>query len=175
MFPAESARALGGDAETLTWLTEQLALVDWTAGDVERGRQLFEKRSCAQCHGGRRGLGPDLAGVTSRFSRQDLFVAIALPNRDVSTRYQTTLFETKRGKVHTGLIVYESAEGFLLRNSTNQTIRIETSDIETRRTLPQSLMPGGLLKDFRSADFADLLAYLKSLGRSTPPSATTAR
>lgn len=149
--------------------------MDWTAGDVERGRQLFEKRSCAQCHGGRRGLGPDLAGVTSRFSRQDLFVAIALPNRDVSTRYQTTLFETKRGKVHTGLIVYESAEGFLLRNSTNQTIRIETSDIETRRTLPQSLMPSGLLKDFRSADFADLLAYLKSLGRSTPPSATTAR
>ena len=174
-FPAESARALGGDAETLTWLTEQLAPVDWSAGDVERGRQLFEKRSCAQCHGGRRGLGPDLAGVTSRFSRQDLFVAIVLPNRDVSTRYQTTLFETKQGKVHTGLIVYESAEGYLLRNSTNQTIRIEMSDIETRRTLPQSLMPGGLLKDFRSSDFADLLAYLKSLGGSPMPSTTTAR
>lgn len=174
-FPAESARALGGDAETLTWLTEQLALVDWSAGDVERGRQLFEKRSCAQCHGGRRGLGPDLAGVTSRFSRHDLFVAIVLPNRDVSTRYQTTLFETKQGKVHTGLIVYESAEGFLLRNSTNQTIRIETADIETRRTLPQSLMPSGLLKEFRSSDFADLLAYLKSLGGSAPSASTTAR
>ncbi len=174
-FPAESARAQGGDAETLTWLTEQLALVDWSVGDVERGRLLFEKRSCAQCHGGRRGLGPDLAGVSSRFSRNDLFVAIVLPNRDVSTRYQTTLFETKRGKVHTGLIVYESAEGFLLRNSTNQTIRIETTDIETRRTLPQSLMPGGLLKEFRSSDFADLLAYLKSLGGSASPPATTAR
>lgn len=174
-FPAESARAQGGDVETLTWLTERLALVDWSAGDVERGRLLFEKRSCAQCHGGRRGLGPDLAGVSSRFSRNDLFVAIVLPNRDVSTRYQTTLFETKRGKVHTGLIVYESAEGFLLRNSTNQTIRIETTDIETRRTLPQSLMPGGLLKEFRSSDFADLQAYLKSLGGSVLPPATTAR
>ena len=174
-FPAESARALGGDAETLTWLTEQLELVDWTAGNVERGRQIFEKRSCAQCHGGRRGLGPDLAGVTSRFSRSDLFIAIVLPNRDVSTRYQTTLFETKQGKVHTGLIVYESAEGYLLRNSTNQTIRIEMSDIETRRTLPQSLMPGGLLKEFRSSDFADLFAYLKSLGTAAPTPATTAR
>ena len=174
-YPAESTRALGGDAETLTWLTEQLATVDWSGGDVERGRQLFEKRSCAQCHGRRGGLGPDLAGVTSRFSRNDLFIAIVLPNRDVSTRYQTTLFETKRGKVHTGLIVYESAEGFLLRNSTNQTIRIETADIETRRTLPQSLMPGGLLKEFRSSDFADLLAYLKSLGGSIPSPATTAR
>ena len=174
-FPAEAARALGGDADTLTWLTEQLAVVDWLAGDIERGRLFFEKRACAQCHGGRRGLGPDLAGVTKRFSRNDLFVAIVLPNRDVSTRYQTTLFETKRGKVHTGLIVYESTEGFLLRNSTNQTIRIEAADIETRRTLPQSLMPTGLLKDVRGPDFADLLAYLKSLDGSGAPQATTAR
>ena len=82
---------------------------------------------------------------------------------------------TKQGKVHTGLIVYESAEGYLLRNSTNQTIRIEMSDIETRRTLPQSLMPGGLLKDFRSTDFADLLAYLKSMGGSATTPATTSR
>jgi putative heme-binding domain-containing protein len=173
-YPAESARALGGDAETLKWLTEQLAAVDWAAGDVERGRQLFEKRSCAQCHGGRQGLGPDLAGVASRFSRDDLFLAIVLPSRDVSTRYQTTLIETKQGKVHTGLIVYESAEGVLLRNSTNQTLRIETHNVETRRTLPQSLMPTGLLKEFRSADFADLLAYLKSLSRPAG-STTTAR
>ena len=173
-YPAEAARILGGDTETLTWLTEQLALVDWTAGDATRGRQLFEKRSCAQCHGGRQGLGPDLAGATSRFSRNDVFIAIALPNRDVSTRYQTTLIETKQGKVHTGLIVYESADGVLLRNSTNQTLRIETRDIETRRTLPQSLMPSGLLKEFRSTDFADLFAYLKSLS-STPTPATTAK
>ncbi|MFM9960520.1 MAG: PVC-type heme-binding CxxCH protein [Planctomycetaceae bacterium] len=173
-YPTEAARVLGGDAETLTWLTEQLALVDWPAGDAERGRKLFEKRSCAQCHGGRQGLGPDLAGATSRFARNDVFLAIALPNRDVSTRYQTTLIETKQGKVHTGLIVYESAEGVLLRNSTNQTHRIETRDVETRRTLPQSLMPSGLLKDFRSADFADLFAYLKSLSGSGTP-ATTAK
>ena len=142
--------------------------------DATRGRQLFEKRSCAQCHGGRQGLGPDLAGATSRFSRNDVFIAIALPNRDVSTRYQTTLIETKQGKVHTGLIVYESADGVLLRNTTNQTLRIETRDIETRRTLPQSLMPSGLLKEFRSTDFADLFAYLKSLS-STPTPATTAK
>ena len=166
-YPGEATRQLGGDAETLTWLKEQLATVNWAAGEAIRGRQLFEKRACAQCHGGRKGLGPDLAGVTSRFSREDLFIAIALPNRDVSPRFQTTQVETKRGKVHTGLIVYESAEGFLLRNSTNQTVRIETSDIELRRTLPQSLMPVGLIKDFRQTDFADLLAHLKSLTNST--------
>jgi putative heme-binding domain-containing protein len=173
-FPDESVQLWGSDADTLAWLKEQLADVDWTAGNAERGRVLFEKRACSQCHGGRRGLGPDLAGVTARFSPLDLFIAIALPNRDVSTRYQTTLFVLKNGKVHSGLIVYESAEGYLLRNATNQTIRIEMSDIESRRTLPQSLMPSGLLKDFRSTDFADLFAYLKSLGSVASP-ATTAR
>ncbi len=173
-FPTESSRALGGDAETMTWLTEQLAAVDWSSGDPDRGRKLFEKRACAQCHGGRQGLGPDLAGASSRFSRNDLFIAIALPNRDVSNRYQTTLIETKQGKVHTGLIVYESTEGVLLRNTTNQTLRIESRDVETRRTLPQSLMPSGLLKEFRSSDFADLFAYLKSLN-GAKAQATTAR
>ena len=166
-YPTEAARSLGGDADTLTWLKDRLADVNWTVGDAARGRQLFEKRSCAQCHGGRKGLGPDLAGVSSRFSRDDLFIAIVLPNRDVSPLFQTTLVETKTGKVHTGLIVYESVEGLLLRNSTNQTHRIETSDIEVRRTLPQSLMPAGLIKDFRPTDFADLFAYLKSLGSPT--------
>jgi putative membrane-bound dehydrogenase-like protein len=170
-FPAESAQLLGDDDDTLTWLKQQLADVDWAAGNAERGRVLFEKRACSQCHGGRRGLGPDLAGATARFSPLDLFIAIALPNRDVSTRYQTTLFELKSGKVHSGLIVYESAEGYLLRNATNQTIRIEMSDIESRRTLPQSLMPSGLLKDFRSTDFADLFAYLHSLGGTPRPPA----
>ncbi len=166
-FPDEAARLLGGDAETLTWLKGQLAEVDWTVGDATRGRKLFEKRSCAQCHGGGKGLGPDLAGASSRFSREDLFIAIALPNRDVSPRFQTTLIETKKGKVHAGLIVYESAEGLLLRNSTNQTLRIESSDIEVRRTLPQSLMPAGLIKDFRPTDFADIFAYLKNISSPT--------
>ncbi len=165
--PDEAARLLGGDAETLAWLKDQLTHVNWSTGDETRGRLLFEKRSCAQCHGGGKGLGPDLAGASSRFSREDLFIAIALPNRDVAPRYQTTLVETKRGKVHSGLIVYESVEGLLLRNSTNQTLRIESSDVEVRRTLPQSLMPGGLIKDFRPGDFADLFAFLKSLGSPT--------
>ena len=112
-------------------------------------------------------LNGDLAGATSRFSRDDLFIAIALPNRDVSPRYQTTLVETKAGKIYTGLIVYESVEGLLLRNGTNQTFRIDTPDIETKRNLPTSLMPEGLLKDLTDSDLADLYAYQKTLAART--------
>ena len=72
---------------------------------------------------------------------------------------------TADGKVYTGLVIYESVDGIILRNATNQTFRLETADIEVQRKLPQSLMPPGLLKDATSQDLADLNAYLQSLGK----------
>jgi putative membrane-bound dehydrogenase-like protein len=162
-FPDVAARQLGAGAADLSQLRQMLAKVDWSAGNAARGRTLFEKRSCLQCHGGRSALGPDLAGIARRFSREDLFIAIELPDRDVSPRYQTTMIETTAGKVYTGLIIYESVDGLLLRNSTNQTFRIEAADIEFRQTRPKSLMPTGLLKDLNPDDLADLNEYLRRL------------
>lgn len=162
-FPDAMKHADGSTSNDHSAMAEILAKVDWAQGDVSRGKKLFEVRSCVQCHGGGKALGPDLAGVAGRFTRDDLFTAIVLPSRDVSPRYQTTLIETKDGKVRSGLVIYESVDGLLLRNSSNQTFRIETSDIETRRRIPQSLMPSGLLKGLAPADLADLYAHLKSL------------
>ncbi len=162
-FPEVSVRELGGSAEDLSQLKQRLAEVDWSKGDASRGRKLFEKRSCVQCHGGRQALGPDLAGVARRFSRDDLFVSITVPNRDVSPRYQTTLVETTEGKVYTGLVIHQSAEGLLLRNATNQTFRFEADEIETQQTRSTSLMPAGLLKDLKPTELADLYRYIGGL------------
>lgn len=163
-YPDEAASQLGGSGSELEELADALANVDWSSGDVFRGRKLFEKRSCAQCHAGRRSLGPDLAGVAQRFSRNDLWTAIAMPGRDVSPRYQTTMIQTSAGRVYTGLIIYESVDGLILRDAQNQTYRIEADDIEDRGTMNTSLMPAGLLKGMTSQDLADLYAYLRSLG-----------
>ncbi len=165
-WPKEAAGALGSDAD-LEQMQSILAKAPWTSGDRERGRLLYEKRGCTQCHGGRSALGPDLAGVADRFSRSDFFTAILLPSRDVSARYQTTMITTKEGKSFSGMIVYESIDGLLLRNALQQTFRIEANDIEERRLSPVSLMPAGLLKDLTPADYADLYAYVVSLGRRT--------
>jgi putative membrane-bound dehydrogenase-like protein len=140
-----------------------LAEVNWENGDATRGKKLFEKISCARCHGGRRALGPDLTGVAKRFSREDLFAAIVDPNRDISARYQTTAVTTKSGKVYSGLIVYESVDGMLLRDAEHKTYRIEGHDIESRHLQRVSLMPAGLLKDVDAAGLADLNAWLQSL------------
>lgn len=162
-FPEAIKAADGVSNDEQTGLVEILKTADWSKGDAVRGKKLFELRSCVQCHGGSKALGPDLAGIAGRFSREDLFTAIVLPNRDVSPRYQTTLIETKDGKTRAGLVIYESVDGLLLRNSSNQTFRIETADIETRRRVPQSLMPSGLLKGLSPAELADLYAYLQTL------------
>jgi putative membrane-bound dehydrogenase-like protein len=162
-YPKEFARmnALGGDDSSEA--RQILAQVDWNTGDPSRGKKLFESRTCAQCHNGRTALGPDLSGAARRFSRDDLFTAIIQPNRDVSPRYQTTMIETKGGKVYTGMIVYEAVDEVILRNATNQTFRFTPAEIEERRTLKTSLMPANLLKDLKPTDFADLYAYLRTL------------
>ena len=166
-YPTQAAQILGSSDVQESGLKAQLAKIDWEKGDAERGKKLFTSRSCAQCHTGSSGLGPDLAGATGRFSREDLFMAIVAPNRDVSPRYQTILVETKAGKTYTGLVVYESVDGLLLRNGTNQTFRIEAADLESKRSLPTSLMPSGLMKDLKDADYADLYRYLKTLSLQT--------
>lgn len=140
-----------------------LSEVKWESGDAEKGRKLFERLACAKCHGGRRALGPDLTGVAKRFSRDDLFAAIVEPNRDISARYQTTSIETKAGTVFTGLIIYESVDGLLLRDADHKTYRIEAAEIESKHLQRNSLMPSGLLKETQPADLADLYKYLQQL------------
>lgn len=166
-YPEEFARQSGASLESTEELAAMLAQVNWESGDAANGQKLFQMRQCAQCHNSRSALGPDLTGVAGRFSRDDLFIAIALPNKDVSPRYMATTIATTDGTVHTGMIVYESVDGLVLRNAQNQTLRIETEEIESRRTRSQSLMPSGLLKDLQPQDLADLYAYLRGLGVQT--------
>jgi putative heme-binding domain-containing protein len=170
-YPQEFAALAGASPESVEQLHALLGQVNWEQGDPQRGDKLFQTRQCRQCHNSRQALGPDLTGVAGRFSRDDLFIAIALPNRDVSPRYQTTTVATTEGQVYTGLVVYDSVDGIVLRNATNQTFRIEAEEIETRKTLSTSLMPSGLLKDLTPQDLADLYAYLRGLGVQTADAA----
>ena len=166
-WPAETAAHLGDTGGEQARLMATLKEVDWSKGDAARGAELSTRRACVQCHSASGALGPDLAGAASRFSRDDLFIAIAIPSRDVSARYQTTIAQTKDGKTYSGLVIYESVDGFILRNGTGQTFRLETSQVEEKRKSPVSLMPAGLLKDLSPQDYADLYAHLQSLGTVT--------
>ena len=162
-WPEQTATQLGDTGGEHAKLLALLKDVDWSKGVATRGAELYSRRGCAQCHSASGALGPDLAGSGTRFSKEDLFTAIAIPSRDVPARYQTTIVQTNDGKTYSGLVIYESVDGFILRNGTGQTFRIETRDVDEKRKSPVSLMPTGLLKDMSPQDYADLYAHLQSL------------
>ena len=160
--PTEAAKMTAlGEVDAAAW-AKRLATIDFSAGDAARGRKVFDARSCNRCHGGNSRLGPDLVGVTRRFSRADLLTSIIDPNKDVSPLYQTTQLTTKTGQTHVGILIYESPESSLVQTGPDTTIRITDEDVSKRRPSRQSLMPTGLLNAATDQDLADLFAYMQS-------------
>jgi putative heme-binding domain-containing protein len=163
-YPSEAARLGNEDGVDVAAWNKRLAAVDWSAGNAERGHKVFIKASCASCHSGAQAIGPDLQGVTGRFSRADLFTAILQPSKDVAPRYRTTQITTADGKVYQGMIIYEATGSVLLQTGPDKTVRITNRQIAERRVVPISVMPAGLLDKLADGEIADLCAYLKSLG-----------
>jgi putative membrane-bound dehydrogenase-like protein len=163
-YPELAPRLDNPDGVDVAAWERRLAKLDWSRGNAERGRLVFVKASCAACHSGAQAVGPDLRGVTGRFSRADLLTAILQPSRDVSPRYQTTLIETVEGKVYQGLVIYEATDSVLLQTGAETTVRLAGAQIAARRVTPASLMPAGLLDGLSDRDIADLYAYLRGLG-----------
>jgi putative membrane-bound dehydrogenase-like protein len=152
----------GGDEDPAEW-AKLLQSVDWDKGDAGRGEVLFRGRGCAACHTGTSRLGPDLIGVTSRFSRADLFDAIIYPSRDVAPPYRVVRIETRDGPVYSGIVAFESADGVILQTGAATTVRVATADIASRQPTTRSLMPDGLLKGLKPDDVADLYSHLQTL------------
>ncbi len=140
-----------------------LKRVAWDKGDPLQGQTIFNERGCQICHASSTPLGPDLGGVTSRFSLPDVFNAIIYPSRDVAPAYRTTAFQTRDGQTYTGIVAFESAEGVILQTGATTTVRLAESDIVSRQPSALSLMPSGLLSGLKPADLADLYSYLKTL------------
>ncbi|MGD9721189.1 MAG: hypothetical protein AB7O59_03930 [Pirellulales bacterium] len=163
-YPAAAAELARSSTSDAAGWRKRLADVDWQTGDAARGRIVFERRACHRCHEQSGHLGPDLKGVGTRFSRDDLFTAIVDPNLEVAPTYQTTLIATEAGQVYHGLIVYESPEITLLQTGPDTTVRITNSDQSSQRRSNQSLMPTGLLEPLSDPELSDLYAYLRTIG-----------
>jgi putative membrane-bound dehydrogenase-like protein len=138
-------------------------------GDLERGKSVF-KKACATCHlaeGVGADVGPNLATITGR-SAEDLLIHILDPNREVAPSYLNYNAALADGRVLSGLIAVESANSVTLKRAEGATDIIPRSQIEALSSTGQSLMPEGLEKGLEVGDFADLIAYLRSIQVSSP-------
>jgi putative membrane-bound dehydrogenase-like protein len=139
-----------------------------TKGDPARGRALFgeARTGCVRCHrikgeGGE--VGPDLAGIGTKYGRPSLIESVLYPSRQIAEGYSQTQVRLRDGRVIAGLVKSETPEELVLVDAEAKPNRIRIGDIEARRVSDRSLMPDGLQAALTPKEFSDLIAFLESL------------
>jgi putative heme-binding domain-containing protein len=139
------------------------------AGRREPGRAVFVK-VCATCHkaeGQGTEVGPDLATVSNR-TAEDLLVHILDPNREVAPNYINYNVATSDGRVVSGMIAEETATTVALKRAEGAFDRVPRDQIDSIASSGVSLMPEGLEKGLSPQDFADLMAFVRSIQPTKP-------
>lgn len=135
-------------------------------GEPGRGKSLFFRNACAACHrigdaGGR--IGPDLTHIGARRTTRDLVEAIIAPSASQARGFESVHVEHVDGTLLTGVIASESSQAITLRLPDQTTRTLPRRDIESIAPSRVSLMPAGLERTLSRDEFADLIAYLRSL------------
>lgn len=158
------------------WTVDELAAAvegKLTKRDFDKGRALFAAGQCFNCHrydneGGT--VGPDLTGVSGRFSPRDLLESIVIPSKTISDQYEAIVVETSEGQVITGRVVNLNGDSMSINTNMldpSEQVSVNRRSIESIKPSPVSMMPEGLLDTFKTEEILDLLAYLLSRGDRT--------
>jgi putative heme-binding domain-containing protein len=138
-------------------------------GNSNRGREIFDKSSAAQCkschavQGFGGSLGPELTKIGNKYERRALLETIIDPSKAIAPEFVPYLVETKSGQVYAGFLLERNDQGVVLKDVKAQLQKISTDEIESLVAQGKSLMPELVLSQITAQDAADLLAYLTSL------------
>jgi putative heme-binding domain-containing protein len=143
--------------------------------DFEKGRKLFGEAKCFACHrydqeGG--AVGPDLTGVSGRFSQKDLLESVLDPSKEVSDQYQAVDIDTLDGKKVSGRIVNLNGNDIKVMVDMldpNGMVTVKQSNVDRITPSKVSMMPAGLLDTLSDDEACDLMAYLLSKGDRKHP------
>ncbi len=159
------------------WTVEAIAALGpklVSGREYAEGLRAYQAAQCAQCHraggiGG--GGGPDLSGVSRRFSLEDLAVAMVEPSRTVSDQYANTDYLLKDGRTVTGRAASEDDASIEVRTSllSDATERLAKADIVSTATSVASPMPAHLVDTLSEGELLDLLAFLRAGGDAGDP------
>ncbi|NNE93117.1 MAG: c-type cytochrome [Verrucomicrobiales bacterium] len=144
-------------------------------GDPKRGKELFHatKALCITCHVmGDKGVkfGPDLTGIGSIRTEQDLLEAIVYPSSSVARYYEMVVVQRKTGGESVGVILKDTVDKIVLAPAPGVETPVPIKEIKSAQYSNISLMPqvfDGLLKP---QEIADVVAYLKTATIAASPS-----
>ena len=156
LLPADKQKALKKYEKLLSEAT-------LTAADQVKGKVVFSK-TCSACHklNGEGGMiGPDLTG-SNRADLNYLLDNILNPSAVIQDDYKLKIITTRDGRTLTGNIARENDRQLTLRMVGQDTV-IDKSTIQSRETVPVSMMPEGLLETLTEKEVIDLVAYLRTM------------
>jgi putative heme-binding domain-containing protein len=139
-----------------------------TGGALFRGRQLVAQHAaaqCTRCHtvaGSTAEVGPSLAGVGSRLTRQQLLESLITPSARITPGYGQVSVTLKSGHKVEGTLREESATTLAIEDTTKGLQRIEVADVATRTNGVSAMPPMNLLMTPREIrDVVEFLATQK--------------
>ncbi|HKB35962.1 MAG TPA: HEAT repeat domain-containing protein, partial [Gemmataceae bacterium] len=139
-----------------------------TGGSTDEGRRIFLNKaevSCLRCHklNGEGGdVGPDLAGIGSKQTREYLLESLVEPSKQIARGFETVVLTTSAGKVVSGIIKAEDKKSVRLITAEGKLVTIAVKDIEDRQT-GKSAMPDDLVKHLSPRELRDLVEFLAEL------------
>ncbi len=131
------------------------------SGDPERGRQLFVKVGCADCHmvaGSGGFLASDLSSYGRMHSGDEMRNAITAPNQGPEAR--TVTVRTRDGHNYSGRIRNEDNFSLQLQSADGTFYFLSKSDVGEIEYSPRSLMPSDYNTRLSSKDVDDIISYL---------------
>ncbi|QDU62640.1 Cytochrome c [Planctomycetes bacterium Pan216] len=139
------------------------------ASDATRGRAVFARErsdACIRCHrvqGVGNWVGPDLSSIGTKYGKKELLYHILNPSGAIGYDDVAWTLALADGRVLTGLITDETADGIVLKTALGERMAIPNDDIDEKVVQTKSLMPENLVESMTEQDIADLLAYLSTL------------
>lgn len=137
-------------------------------GNPTRGEQLYRNHAqlqCTNCHNisGMEKSGPNLEGVADKYDRKELTRQVLYPSDSVKPGFEQVILLTGAGHVHTGRLERANKITHRIIDAQGQQKDIPTSQIESKRISAVSMMPENLVDQLRPDQFADLVAFLRTL------------
>ncbi|NBV23451.1 MAG: hypothetical protein EBS05_16220 [Proteobacteria bacterium] len=149
---------------------KELADLALSSGDPTRGERVYRRAElgCTLCHsiGGVGGkVGPDMTSVGAAAPADYLVESVLLPSAKIKEGFHSLTVETKDDQEFNGILIRETGQELILRNSQNQDVSVPKTNIRKRANSQLSLMPSGLMDTVSEGDRNDLIAFLSRLGK----------
>jgi len=141
-------------------------------GNAVRGRDVFTKAKCVDCHrygNLGEGIGPDLTTVSHRFHRKQLLESVLYPSQVISDQYASKTVVTTDGKTYTGIVGSAGENAIVILQSDGKKQVLPKEQVDEIAPSKKSTMPEGLFNPLSLKEIADLFTYLNQ-----PPDGRTA-